>query len=425
MQAVKSVPPVPSREEMLRILLEYPAALAAAVGLNKIATPMHNRWMCWMIRSSTDLTILAHRGAYKTTCAAVAMAILMLTRPRSNIIFMRKTEDDVVEVLRLVRMILEHTNCQFVSEILYGTSIRIFRADQHSLTTTCYQIMRGAPQLLGIGIGGSITGKHADFIFTDDIVNITDLQSAAERRHTCRIYQELQNIRNPGGRVVNTGTPWHPDDAVHNMPNPTIFSWRDTHLLTPAQVQTLRADLDPATFAANYDLKCIASADAVVQTPPKYFDDPDLLTGGIVHIDAAYGGKDGTALTILQNNKEHMCVFGKLWQKSIHQLIDEIAAIHERFGASTIFIETNGDKGWAAQLLREAGLPVRTYHEYVPKYLKIVGELHKWWPTIMFLSSTDDAYVAQILDFCEDSLHDDAPDSLASALRHRNRRFHS
>lgn len=408
---------MPSRESVLALLYRYPSLFAQAVGLNRLNTQLHNKWMSWMIASPTDLTILAHRGSYKTTCAAISMAIIMLTHPRSNIIFMRKTEDDVVEVLRLVRMILEHTCVQTISTMLYGTPIRILRADQHSLTTTCYQTMRGAPQLLGVGIGGSITGKHADFIFTDDIVNIADLQSAAERRHTCRIYQELQNIRNPGGRIVNTGTPWHPDDAVHRMPNPHIFSWRETNLLTPVQVQGLRSELDPATFAANYDLKCIAAADAVVQSPPKFFDDPELLNGGIMHIDAAYGGKDGTALTILQKIGEHIYVFGKLWQASIHQLIGQIGGIHESFGAGCVHIETNGDKGWAAQLLREAGLPVRAYHESLPKHLKIVGELHRWWPKVMILSSSDEAYVAQILDYCEDSLHDDAADSLASGLR--------
>ena len=37
----------------------------------------------------------------------------------------------------------------------------------------------GSPQLLGIGMKASITGKHADTVITDDICNITDRISKA------------------------------------------------------------------------------------------------------------------------------------------------------------------------------------------------------------------------------------------------------
>lgn len=63
--------------------------------------------------------------------------------------------------------------------------------------------------MLGIGIGGSLTGKHADIVITDDIVNLRDRMSAAERERTIAVYRELQNIKNRGGRIINTGTPWH------------------------------------------------------------------------------------------------------------------------------------------------------------------------------------------------------------------------
>lgn len=414
-----------TREQALALLCDQPAAFAKAVGLPKLSDELHNRWMVWMTSSKTDLTILAHRGSYKTSAAAVSMALLMITRPRANIIFMRKTEDDVIEVLRLVRMILEHPVALFLTEILLGEPLRILRADQHSITTSAYRAMRGSPQLLGVGIGGSLTGKHADYIFTDDIVNIADLISPAERHHTVRIYQELQNIRNPGGRIINTATPWHPDDAVHRMPNPHKYSWRHTNLLSAEQVRSLRASLDPATFAANYELECLASSDSPAQSPPRFFEDLSRLRGGIIHIDAAYGGADGTALTVLKEIDGQILVHGRLWQRSIHALLGDIREICEHFAAIAVHIETNADKGWAAQLLREAGLPVRAYHESLPKHLKIIGELHRGWPIMMISSQTDPEYLAQVIDYSQDAAHDDAPDSLASGLRvlHRGRRF--
>lgn len=38
---------------------------------------------------------------------------------------------------------------------------------------------RGTSQLLGVGTSGSLTGKHYDYIFTDDIVNLKDRISPA------------------------------------------------------------------------------------------------------------------------------------------------------------------------------------------------------------------------------------------------------
>lgn len=63
---------------------------------------------------------------------------------------------------------------------------------------------RGKSQLLGSGIKVSITGKHADIIITDDIVNVKDRVSKAERELIKLHYMEYH-----GGRFVNTGTPWH------------------------------------------------------------------------------------------------------------------------------------------------------------------------------------------------------------------------
>ena len=51
-----------------------------------------------------------------------------------------------------------------------------------------------------------------------NIVNMKDRKSKAERERTKLVYQELINIRNPGGRIINTGTPWHKEDAFCLMP---------------------------------------------------------------------------------------------------------------------------------------------------------------------------------------------------------------
>ena len=47
---------------------------------------------------------------------------------------------------------------------------------------------------MGMGVNASLTGKHFERIFTDDIVNLKDRISHAEREHTKLVYMELQNV---------------------------------------------------------------------------------------------------------------------------------------------------------------------------------------------------------------------------------------
>ena len=52
-----------------------------------------------MINGTEDYTLQVHRGSYKSSCLAVAIALLMILRPNRNIIFLRKTDKDVAEML--------------------------------------------------------------------------------------------------------------------------------------------------------------------------------------------------------------------------------------------------------------------------------------------------------------------------------------
>ena len=91
-----------------------------------------------------------------------------------DIIFLRKTDDDVTEVIRQVKMLLRHDAMRCLSQMIYGRPVEVLRSDMFSVHTDCFRAMRGCQQLLGIGTYGSLTGKHADIVITDDIVNLQD-----------------------------------------------------------------------------------------------------------------------------------------------------------------------------------------------------------------------------------------------------------
>ncbi len=401
----------------LALLALHPAQVARWCGAKLLTDELHGLWIRQMLLGEGDMTLLAHRGSYKTTSLSCAIAISLVIHPGKNILFLRKTDGDVVEVIRQVRQTLLAPPMQLLSGRLWGHPVQLTRADQFSLTTDCYTAPRGAAQLLGQGIRGSLTGKHADLIFTDDIVNLQDRLSPPERAFTRDVYRELQNIRIPGGRIINTGTPWHPADAVSLMPAPQRWDWRRTGLITPEKAALLRLSMTPSLFAANYELRHQAEEDALFPGDIRWTDDGARLRDGIAHIDAAYGGKDFTALTCGRMAEGVVYLYGRLWRGHVDQALDDVLAECDRLMCAPLHLETNGDKGYLAREIRRRGMAVRPYQERSSKHMKITTLLRKWWPRIVFLRGTDEAYIRQIQEYGPSAAHDDAPDSAASLLR--------
>lgn len=403
-------------------LIANPADLGHALGYNDLRADLHGQWITDMVKADHDQTIQAHRGSYKTTCLCIAIALMMISKRKKNIIFLRKTDADVAEVVTNVSRILQSDIMREIYHALTGGELAVTKATNTEITTNVYAAPIGAAQLLGIGIGGSLTGKHADIIITDDIVNLRDRISRAEREHTKAIYQELQNVRNPGGRIINTGTPWHKEDAFMLMPEPRCFDCYSTGILTEYQIETLRASMSPSLFAANYELRHIAEDDALFDTVPPFTDDANLLRDGIAHIDAAYGGEDFTALTIGRRQGDTLYLYGRLWHKHVDTVLDTCIEEAKRLLCAPILCETNADKGYLAKEIQRRGYSARAYPEHMNKHLKISTFLRKWWGNVVFLTGTDKAYQAQILSYTEDAEHDDAPDSAACVARHYDRR---
>lgn len=405
------------RRAALTLLLTRPAQVARMCGLDRLTDELHGAWMQEMLLGTEDMTLLAHRGSYKTTCLSFAMAAMLLAYPRRNIIFMRKTDEDVIEVIRQVKKLLRTDAMRHLSRLIYGAPVDVLKTDMFTVQTSCYASMRGAPQLVGLGTGGSLTGKHADVVITDDIVNLHDRTSATERNRIRGVYQELQNIKNPGGRIINTGTPWHPEDAISLMPNIRRCDCYHSGLLSEEEILRLQRAMTPSLFAANYELKHISSEDALFGERPPADGDAALLRDGVAHVDAAYGGEDFTALTCGRLVGDTLVLYGRLWQKHVDAVMDEIIVECDRLLCGPILCETNGDKGYVARELRQRGAMVRTYTEGMNKHVKIATHLRKWWPKVLFVQGTDRAYIDQILDYTVASAHDDAPDSAACLIR--------
>ena len=410
-----------TRQEAVRFLVRHPEEFGKMVGFTKLKA-LHGEWMRKMITGDGDMTLQGHRGSFKTTCLSIVLVILLIVYPNKRVLFARKTDDDVKEIINQARKILQMAQVAYLVTVIYGVKLKMTTDNAMEINTNLTTDTRGTSQLVGMGIGGSITGKHFDFIFTDDIVNMKDRKSKAERERTKLIYQELLNIRNPGGRIINTGTPWHKEDAFCLMPDAEKYDCYHTGLLSKEEIDELRRSMAPSLFAANYELVHIAAEDALFTTPPVFFSDATKLRDGIAHIDAAYGGEDYTAFTCGRREGDKLYFYGRMWHGHVDTVLGFCISETQRLMCGSIWCEKNADKGYLAREIANTGHPAAPYTEKENKYVKISTFLRKWWDHIEWLEGTDQEYLNQILSYTEDAEHDDAPDSAACVCRIYDRR---
>ena len=414
-------------EDYLNLIKNSPVKIGHELGYTDL-TDLHNEWIKKIIFSKEDYLLQAHRGSFKTTCYKVALPIICVALPDDNTLMMRKAEPDVIEIIKATEVALRHPLFVDMAYQFWDKLLKV-SSTQTQIDTNLVTFDRGTPQLIGMGVNGSLTGKHFERIYTDDIVNLKDRISEAERRHTKIVYQELQNLRNRGGVIGNSGTPWQKDDAFSLMPIADKYDCYSTGLIIKEQLKDIRSKMTPSLFAANYELKHIADEDTLF-TDPFYIDDEEKIHNGSCHIDAGYGGEDRTALTIMKAHGSKAVAYGKIWFKHVDDCLEEILLIRENLLCGTIHCETNADKGYLAKeikkktqemfkkgLIASDQITVKTYHEKMNKDVKIKTHLYSKWNDIEWLESTDPEYMSQILDYTEHATHDDAPDSAASITR--------
>lgn len=410
-----------TRKQAVDFLTEQPYKFGHMLGFKDLGT-LHNHWIREMLTAKEDRTLQAHRNSYKTTCVSIALALIMILLPNMRTLFCRKTDTDVKEIVKQVRNILLHPKTQYFVQCIWGKRLELTVDNATELSTNLTTDIKGTSQLVAVGTQSSVTGKHYDYIFTDDIINIKDRASRAEREKTKTFYEELNNVKKLGtGRIFNTGTPWHQNDAFEIMPPAEKYDCYSTGIMTEEMIAEKKERQTKGVFAANYELRHVASDD-VLFTDPKTNASREMAMQGESHVDAAYYGEDWTAYTTMAIHDGKYYVYGRCWRKHIDDVEAKIVEIQKEMKAGKMHMELNADKGYAAKQFRADGLRVATYHESQNKYIKISSHLKSEWPDVIFVEGTDPKYIEQICDYNEDAEHDDCPDSLASLIRIMSRR---
>lgn len=87
-----------TKQQAITLLTETPYKIGHWLGFKDL-TRLHNEWLRSFLYEKKDQTLLAHRGSYKTTDLSLFLALHTVERPNENVMFFRKTDTDVVEVM--------------------------------------------------------------------------------------------------------------------------------------------------------------------------------------------------------------------------------------------------------------------------------------------------------------------------------------
>jgi hypothetical protein len=398
--------------------LNNPEILGHYFGFDRL-NETHGIWIkkCW----SNDKTYVlqAHRNSYKTTaCIIIGSIWCLIFNPDNTVLIVRKEYEGAASILGAITKIYESDKMKALYNELGYKTFQLNDSRKDTLTLSTKTTITKEGSIDSMGIGGAITGRHYDKIICDDIITLKDRVSHAERERSKEFIRELANVKNAGGSITFTGTPWHKSDAFSILPEADKYPLGSISIpeLTKENLAEIRAATTHSLWSANYELVHISSDDRIF-TDAKFGHWRNDLPGSIGLCDTAYSGTHYTALSIAQIEGNHYNVKGWVWRKSIVDLYQIITNLLTDHNCGTLLIETNADKGLSRLEMMKYYPNVIGYAEHENKHNKIVGYVKNNWSKILFDEDSQSEYLNQVFDYTEGIEPDDAPDSLAALMR--------
>lgn len=418
-------------DKLITALIEHPHTLGWLMGKDKL-NELHSEWIryVWDTKGGEKRALMSFRGSYKSTSIDVVGIVRnFLVNPNERIALVRKSMSDAATVVASVKQAMEMPVIREVFKYAHGFYPKATLSREGKLRYNFKQTVTPELSLTAFGVDSSLTGFHFDRILCDDIITLKDRISRAEREHTKEVVRELAtNIIDPGKPIMFIGTPWHKDDAwvdINAYCEIAKYPISEYNFLGREAVEEKRRTTTPFLFAANYELELRKDESALFSEPKMAKGWDYTVKNAVAHLDAGFDGTDWNALTIIapidgkgyNESKKFQCV-GFSYPGHIKTWIGKVADYYKRYKCKRIYVETNADKGYVAQALRNLGLNVFAYFEKENKDVKIQTFLYEYWEYFHWSPATSEAYLNQILDYRPNMKeHDDCADSAASIVR--------
>jgi predicted phage terminase large subunit-like protein len=226
------------------------------------------------------------------------------------------------------------------------------------------------PSVAAVGVGAASTGRRADLLVGDDLVDVRALRSRAERERVQTFFHEnLMNLLEPQGRCWNLFTPWHQDDLNRCLKgNPAFALLRravgdDLAPVWPerwprARLQARRQEIGDVAFARGYRLVCVPDEEVPIRAAwVRFWTDEAALERVILAVDPAVSqarSADRSALVVLARTAANEvrvleAVARRVPAPELVQLIDEL---DRRWRPEVILFESNAAFAGVRDLLQ-------------------------------------------------------------------------
>jgi hypothetical protein len=250
--------------------------------------------------------------------------------------------------------------------------------------------------LQAVGIEGDVLGSRLDFALLDDILNLENTFTAAQREKVTRwILAVLLGRMLPDSTVVLCGNAWFPDDAMHAMVDhgfhvvrneayeetedgqivPASILWPERWPLP--RLEEMRRTL--GTVESWRQLRCRPYAAGEGRFDIRWFDAAFEKGVGLAFVESYRGPWPtfmGVDLGVQQKEKHDKTAF---WVMAVDPqartriplnafeerltgpaIVERLKDWHRRYGA-VIMVENNAAQDFIRQFAQEAGIPTRPF----------------------------------------------------------------
>jgi hypothetical protein len=197
----------------------------------------------------TDMQLQAGRGAGKSVLTSILASWFLLRDPNVSIMVLSATAQKAVEFISMTRRICDLVPyCQHL-------------APTEHMTDNAFAFNCGARVKVGQdssvfarGITSQITGSHADIVISDDIEIEGNSDTEVQREKLLGRLHELEQIRNPGGRVIMLGTP-QTRDSIYNKLAESYPQIKFPAVIPDPGIDS-QCKIGPTKFDLHYRLDC-------------------------------------------------------------------------------------------------------------------------------------------------------------------------
>lgn len=409
-------------KEVREYFWQNPYKLGHILGYKKLMLS-HNEIIkyCWL--GVEDKALLAYRNYRKTTAVLVVGIIWhLLFFPDSLIAIIRKSEAGAISILSEIIRHYEGEKLRYIYDKYFNYKFELRDYNQKKLNLPCKERITKEHSIEVFGKGGNITGAHFDYILIDDIVTLKDRYSKAERESTKEYIKELKNIKTANGKIIATGTPWHPQDAFSDtslLPVPLkipLGAIDDPEINNPKKIKELKS-LGQSLYACNYELRHVADENSLF--PDMKFKMWDNNLTSCCWLDPAWGGVCTSGITFIQRQGNDIVVRGWVYQAHITDCKEKLKEKITRCNCIDPMFEANGVDREREKEIREITPLIRGVHASDNKNYRIIFNIKRNYDKIYFSNDCQLEYLEQMRNYIEGEVPNEAPDSLASLLRER------